>query len=33
LFAVSWLWSLATNAEILRSAKRDDERAKPPVLQ
>lgn len=32
LFAVSWLWSLATNAEILRSSKRDDERAKPPVL-
>jgi putative Mn2+ efflux pump MntP len=33
LFAMSWLWSLATNAEILRSAKRDNERAKPPVLQ
>jgi hypothetical protein len=33
LFAVSWLWSLATNAAILRSAQRDGERAKPPVLQ
>lgn len=32
LFAVSWLWSLATNAEILRSASQPEPRAKPPVL-
>ena len=32
LFAVSWLWSLATNAEILRSAGRPETLKKPPVL-
>lgn len=32
LFAVSWLWSLATNAEILRSAGKPDSVRKPPVL-
>lgn len=32
LFAVSWLWSLATNTEILRSARQPEPRAKPPIL-
>lgn len=33
LFAVSWLWSLATNAEILRSARKLEAKEKPPVLK
>lgn len=32
LFAVSWLWSLSTNAEILRSARKLEAKEKPPVL-
>ena len=32
LFAVSLLWALATNAEILRSAKARSETSKPPIL-
>lgn len=32
LFAVSWLWSLATNAAILRSARETAIRVKPPIL-
>ncbi|MSU57261.1 MAG: hypothetical protein EXS35_03610 [Pedosphaera sp.] len=32
LFAISWLWAAATNATILRSAKRETEREKPPKL-
>jgi len=32
LFAVSWLWSLATNASILRSARSAAPAAKPPIL-
>ena len=33
LFAVSWLWSLATNAAILHSARQSEPMAKPPVLK
>jgi putative Mn2+ efflux pump MntP len=33
LFAVSWLWSLSTNAEILRSARKLEAKEKPPVLK
>ena len=32
LFVVSCLWSLVTNAAILRSARRDDDAGKPPRL-
>jgi len=32
-FAVSWIWSTATNAAILHSAKSNAEGAKPPVLR
>lgn len=32
LFAVSWLWSLATNTEILRSARQPEPKEKPPIL-
>ena len=32
LFTVSWLWSLATNAAILRSARKADTMDKPPIL-
>ena len=32
LFAISWLWSLATNTAILRSARRADTMDKPPIL-
>lgn len=32
LFALAWLWSLVTNAAILRSARRDDDAGKPPKL-
>lgn len=32
LFAVSWLWSLATNTEILRSARKPEPMEKPPIL-
>jgi len=32
LFAVAWFWGLATNAAILRDARRAEERAKPPRL-
>ena len=32
LFVVAWLWSLVTNAAILRSAQRDDDAGKPPKL-
>jgi hypothetical protein len=32
LFAFSWLWTTATNAAILHSAKQTAERPKPPIL-
>lgn len=32
LFAVAWLWALATNAAILRSARQNESPDKPPVL-
>jgi hypothetical protein len=32
LFALAWLWSLVTNAAILRSARSDDDTRKPPKL-
>ncbi|MCU0785078.1 MAG: hypothetical protein MUF81_13725 [Verrucomicrobia bacterium] len=32
LFAVSWLWALATNASILRAAPKNEEAGKPPKL-
>lgn len=32
LFAVAWLWSLTTNAAILRTARTEDDASKPPKL-
>ena len=32
LFAIAWLWALATNAAILRQARKTGEAAKPPKL-
>jgi hypothetical protein len=32
LFGVSWLWALASNAAILRSARQASAGEKPPVL-
>jgi len=32
MVAVAWLWSLTTNAAILRTAQKDDDANKPPKL-
>jgi len=32
LFAVGWLWALATNASILRAAPKNEDAGKPPRL-
>ena len=32
MVALAWLWSLTTNAAILRSARKDDDAGKPPKL-
>jgi len=32
LFAVDWLWALATNASILRAAPKNEDAGKPPRL-